>query len=114
MVQPEEHEQPPPGYSPPHSKATVSLNIVMQVVGSRGDVQPFIALGNELQRNGHRVRLATHGTFKTFVTSASLEFFPIGGDPEALMAVRNHYNRYFNASSDICSTWLKTLVSYRV
>ncbi|EED13495.1 hypothetical protein TSTA_097510 [Talaromyces stipitatus ATCC 10500] len=26
------------------------LNIVIQVVGSRGDVQPFIAFGNELQR----------------------------------------------------------------
>jgi UDP:flavonoid glycosyltransferase YjiC (YdhE family) len=58
----------------------------MQVVGSRGDVQPFIALGNELQNHGHRVRLATHDTFQEFVQKSGLEFFPIGGNPEELMA----------------------------
>ncbi|KAJ5492819.1 hypothetical protein N7539_001565 [Penicillium diatomitis] len=64
----------------------LTLNIVIQVVGSRGDVQPFIALGNELQRYGHRVRLATHDAFENFVTSSGLEFYPIGGDPADLMA----------------------------
>ncbi|KAE9377348.1 glycosyltransferase family 1 protein [Stipitochalara longipes BDJ] len=65
---------------------TVKLNIVIQVVGSRGDVQPFIALGNELQKFGHRVRLATHNTFQKFVQDHGLEFYPIGGNPEELMA----------------------------
>jgi hypothetical protein len=64
----------------------VQLNIVIQVVGSRGDVQPFIALGNELQRYGHRVRLATHDVFGNFVRDSGLEFYPIGGDPAELMA----------------------------
>ena len=63
------------------------LNVVIQVVGSRGDVQPFIALGTELQRFGHRVRLATHNVFGDFVRNSGLEFFPIGGDPAELMAV---------------------------
>ncbi|KAH7123152.1 hypothetical protein EDB81DRAFT_913302 [Dactylonectria macrodidyma] len=69
----------------------IKLNIVIQVVGSRGDVQPFVALGTELQRHGHRVRLATHDVFDSFVRAAELEFFPIGGDPAELMAymVRN-------------------------
>ncbi|KAI0439820.1 sterol glucosyltransferase [Xylaria telfairii] len=62
------------------------LNIVIQVVGSRGDIQPFIALGNELQKDGHRVRLATHNTFERFVLDSGLEFYPIGGDPSELMA----------------------------
>ncbi|KAJ7760991.1 hypothetical protein B0H16DRAFT_556723 [Mycena metata] len=64
----------------------IKLNIVVQVVGSRGDVQPFIALGNELQKHGHRVRLATHDVFEDFVRSSGLEFYPIGGDPAELMA----------------------------
>ncbi|KAJ4298054.1 hypothetical protein N0V90_005953 [Kalmusia sp. IMI 367209] len=64
----------------------VRLNVVIQVVGSRGDVQPFIALGKELQRYGHRVRLATHNVFDTFVRESGLEFYPIGGDPKELMA----------------------------
>jgi hypothetical protein len=63
------------------------LNIVILVVGSRGDVQPFVALGQELKtKYGHRIRLATHGTFKKFVEENGLEFFEIGGDPAELMA----------------------------
>ena len=65
----------------------IRLNVVIQVVGSRGDVQPFIALGQELQKKyGHRVRLATHNTFQEFVLESGLEFYPIGGDPKELMA----------------------------
>ncbi|KEY73856.1 hypothetical protein S7711_10116 [Stachybotrys chartarum IBT 7711] len=64
----------------------IRLNIVIQVVGNRGDVQPFVALGTELQRHGHRVRLATHNSFADFVRKSGLEFFPIGGDPTELMA----------------------------
>lgn len=60
---------------------------MIQVVGSRGDVQPFVALGSELRRRGHRVRLATHDVFDGFVRAAGgLEFYPIGGDPAELMA----------------------------
>ena len=66
----------------------IPLNIVIQVVGSRGDVQPFVALGTELQRHGHRVRLATHGVFDKFVRDSGLDFYRIGGDPTQLMAVR--------------------------
>ncbi|KAF4464905.1 sterol glucosyltransferase [Fusarium albosuccineum] len=64
----------------------IKLNIVIQVVGSRGDVRPFVALGCELQKHGHRVRLATHNVFDKFVRDAGLEFYPIGGNPSELMA----------------------------
>ncbi|KAH0293711.1 hypothetical protein KCU62_g793, partial [Aureobasidium sp. EXF-3399] len=62
------------------------LNIVIQSVGSRGDVQSFVALGCELQKHGHRVRIATHDVFRGFVTQSGLAFYPIGGDPNELMA----------------------------
>ncbi|XP_011084714.1 sterol 3-beta-glucosyltransferase UGT80A2-like isoform X2 [Sesamum indicum] len=62
------------------------LQIVMLIVGTRGDVQPFVAIGKRLQADGHRVRLATHANFKEFVLSAGLEFFPLGGDPKVLAA----------------------------
>ncbi|KAG9566290.1 sterol glucosyltransferase, partial [Aureobasidium melanogenum] len=93
---PAEDSQPaPPAYdskrpfnhtTAPNLKWTIKLNIVIHVVGSRGDVQPFVALGTELQRYGHRVRLATHDMFAAFVRQAGLEFYPIGGDPASLMA----------------------------
>lgn len=63
------------------------MNIVVQVVGSRGDVQPFVALGKVLKNTyGHRVRLATHSNFEKLVRENGLEFFSIGGDPAHLMA----------------------------
>ena len=63
------------------------LNVVIHVVGSRGDVQPFVALAKVLKSEyGHRVRLATHPVFRQFVEEHGLEFFNIGGDPSELMA----------------------------
>ncbi|KAM3493089.1 hypothetical protein MY3957_003686 [Beauveria namnaoensis] len=83
-------ESPAPEYSAasPQQRTewATKLNIVIQVVGSRGDVQPFVALGTELQRHGHRVRLATHNIFDKFVRDAGLEFYPVGGNPADLMA----------------------------
>lgn len=84
---------PPLDDSPPYLESAPSrpppppLNIVIHVVGSRGDVQPFVALGQTLQKiYHHRVRLATHLVFKDFVEKNGLEFFSIGGDPAELMA----------------------------
>jgi hypothetical protein len=90
----EENQTPlPPGYIPPAlggqpgQVPPPQLNVVIHVVGSRGDVQPFVALGKTLKSTyGHRVRLATHPTFQSFVEENELEFFNIGGDPAELMA----------------------------
>jgi len=64
------------------------LNIVVMVIGSRGDIQPFIKVGKILQDEyGHRVRMATHPAFKSFIEDeCGLEFFSVGGDPSELMA----------------------------
>ncbi|KAJ7221581.1 glycosyltransferase family 1 protein [Mycena pura] len=63
-----------------------SMNIVIMIVGSRGDVQPYVALGKLLLADGHRVRIATHETFRSFVNESGLEFFNIGGNPQDLMS----------------------------
>ncbi|KAI9708177.1 MAG: hypothetical protein M1820_004131 [Bogoriella megaspora] len=64
------------------------LNVVIMVIGSRGDIQPFIKIGKTLrQEYGHRVRIATHPAFKEFIEKDSgLEFFSVGGNPSELMA----------------------------
>ncbi|KAH6984932.1 hypothetical protein BKA56DRAFT_671389 [Ilyonectria sp. MPI-CAGE-AT-0026] len=64
------------------------LNIVIMVIGSRGDAQPFLRIGKVLKEEyGHRVRIATHPAFREFVERDSgLEFFSVGGDPSELMA----------------------------
>nr|KYP50566.1 UDP-sugar-dependent glycosyltransferase 52 [Cajanus cajan] len=78
-------------------KCVPRLQIVILVVGTRGDVQPFLAIAKRLQafllnsyilafmdEYGHHVRLATHANFKTFVKSAGVDFYPLGGDPRVL------------------------------
>lgn len=67
--------------------APLPLNVVIHVVGTRGDVQPFVALAKVLKADyGHRVRLATHPVYRSFVEEHGLEFFSIGGDPTELMS----------------------------
>jgi UDP:flavonoid glycosyltransferase YjiC (YdhE family) len=66
---------------PPHLPR---LSIVVMIVGSRGDVQPFIPIGRRLAER-HRVRIATHPEFRSLVEQAGLEFYPLAGDPHALM-----------------------------
>ncbi|OJJ66142.1 hypothetical protein ASPBRDRAFT_60002 [Aspergillus brasiliensis CBS 101740] len=87
---PAEDFGPPPEYPETTIKSgkawKVKLNIVIQVVGSQGDVQPFIAIGQELQRYGHRVRLASHNIFEDFIRESGLEFYLIGDNPAELMA----------------------------
>ncbi|TVY44537.1 Sterol 3-beta-glucosyltransferase [Lachnellula occidentalis] len=64
------------------------LNIAIHIVGSRGDVQPFIPIAQILSKPpySHRVRICTHPVFKDLVEENGLEFFSIGGDPATLMA----------------------------
>ncbi|XP_021771579.1 sterol 3-beta-glucosyltransferase UGT80B1-like isoform X2 [Chenopodium quinoa] len=70
--------------APNHNKSVPRLQIALLVVGTRGDVQPFLAMAKRLQEFGHRVRLATHTNFRDFVKSAGVEFYPLGGDPRVL------------------------------
>ena len=56
------------------------LTITMLTAGTRGDVQPFIALGMALQEAGFPVRIAAPENFAGFVAAYGLEFFPTRGD----------------------------------
>ncbi|RLN88200.1 hypothetical protein BBJ28_00022961, partial [Nothophytophthora sp. Chile5] len=63
-----------------------AMHICIMIVGTRGDVQPFLAIAKRLQLDGHRVRLATHAIYREFVMSHGVEFYPLGGDPKELAA----------------------------
>lgn len=60
------------------------MNITILTYGSRGDVQPFIALARGLQKNGHHVRLAAPHRFADFVARYKIPFAPLAGDPEEI------------------------------
>ncbi len=50
------------------------MRILIITYGSRGDVQPYVALGKGLMAAGHRVLLATSERFQDFVRSHGLEY----------------------------------------
>ncbi|KAG6435850.1 hypothetical protein SASPL_100730 [Salvia splendens] len=97
-----------------HNKSVPKLKIAVLVVGTRGDVQPFLAVARRLQFSNSKIVfvislrcdlsfsmpdsfiiveellftvanwLATHSNFRGFVKSAGVDFYPLGGDPRVL------------------------------
>jgi UDP:flavonoid glycosyltransferase YjiC (YdhE family) len=61
------------------------MRITINAFGSRGDVQPYVALGKGLRGAGHDVRLSTHRIFEAFVLEHHLDFFPMEGDPRQVL-----------------------------
>jgi len=43
------------------------MRITFLTLGSRGDVQPYVALAKELIKNGHEAVVCTGQTFKKFI-----------------------------------------------
>ncbi len=66
---------------------TKSLNITCLTIGSRGDVQPYIALCKGLLAEGHKPRIATHAEFEPWVRKHGIDFSPVDGDPAELMRI---------------------------
>jgi sterol 3beta-glucosyltransferase len=52
------------------------MNIAILTLGTRGDVQPYIALGLGLQKTGYSVTLGTSKDFESMVTACGLSFAP--------------------------------------
>jgi UDP:flavonoid glycosyltransferase YjiC (YdhE family) len=53
------------------------MRIVIIAPGSRGDLEPYLALGKGLIQAGHAVRLVTHQDFEALVNSHGVEFWPV-------------------------------------
>src|SRR3954468_119600 len=64
---------------------SMTLRVVMVAGGTRGDVQPMLALALELQRRGHRVLLGAPPNFAGWVGAHGVDFHPIGQDPQAFL-----------------------------
>jgi UDP:flavonoid glycosyltransferase YjiC (YdhE family) len=60
------------------------MRIAIMASGSRGDVQPYVALGKGLQNAGHDVRLVSAQNYAPLAQSASLAFSPTRGDVQAV------------------------------
>ncbi len=56
------------------------MHITILTAGSRGDVQPYLALATGLKTAGHDVRLAANSNFASLAADYGLEFSPIEVD----------------------------------
>lgn len=61
------------------------MKIVINTFGTRGDIQPYIALSLGLQKAGHSVRIVTHKIFEEFVRKYDLDFHPLDLDPREVL-----------------------------
>ncbi len=56
------------------------MMITILCSGSRGDIQPYIALAQALKKLGKEVRIASGGSFESFVTGHGVGFYPLSAD----------------------------------
>lgn len=61
------------------------MKIAILTIGTRGDVQPYIALAKGLQSAGHGVILAGPDNFADWVEGHGIAFHPMGIDMEAFL-----------------------------
>ncbi|KAL9125542.1 MAG: hypothetical protein Q9217_005265 [Psora testacea] len=85
-------ESPPILFDDPRAsilnfKPTESLRVTCLTIGSRGDVQPYIALCKGLLAEGHKPKIATHAEFEPWITKHGIDFAPVEGDPAELMRI---------------------------
>ena len=72
------------------------MRVVLAFYGTRGDVEPGIALGRELARRNHHVCMAVPPDLLGFAESAGLEAVAYGPDNQAwLESTRNFWARFF-------------------
>ncbi len=62
------------------------MKVTVFAAGSRGDIQPCIVLGRGLQNAGYRVSLAAPEDFADFVHRHDVDFYPLRGDVQKIMA----------------------------
>lgn len=65
------------------------MHITIIAIGSRGDVQPCVALGLGLKQAGYQVRIVAYGAFADLVRHYGLEFVPIAGDPRGALETQS-------------------------
>lgn len=61
------------------------MKITILTYGSRGDVEPLIALGEGLTLAGHRVRLAAPGVFSSLPGNTEIDYVELPGEPQKLV-----------------------------
>ncbi len=68
------------------------MHISIVAAGSRGDVQPYLALGLGLQKDGYQVQFCADRLFEALVKSTGLVFTPVTAAPAGML--QQNLSRY--------------------
>lgn len=90
------------------------MKFVVAGYGTRGDIEPCAAVGRELLRRGHDVRMAVPPNLIAFVESAGLPAVAYGPDARAYLDAQRYFWTCFFRSfwriRDLVRLWLEVSV----
>ncbi|PWN30102.1 UDP-Glycosyltransferase/glycogen phosphorylase [Jaminaea rosea] len=90
------------------------MRVICLTIGSRGDVQPYIALAVALKAHGHSPVIVSHPEYREWVEKYGIEFRGAGGDPGALMKLSVEHRlfspAFFRESLGKFRAWLDELL----
>ncbi|SPO25608.1 probable UDP-glucose:sterol glucosyltransferase Ugt53A1 [Ustilago trichophora] len=90
------------------------MRIYCLTIGSRGDVQPYIALCKALKEHGHTPVIVSHPEYRGWVEGHGIEYRGVGGDPAALMKLSVEHRifspAFFRESIGKFRVWLDELL----
>lgn len=61
------------------------MKITILTIGSRGDIEPYVALGLALKNSGQQVQIASLKNFELLISGSGLDFYPVQGDISSIM-----------------------------
>jgi UDP:flavonoid glycosyltransferase YjiC (YdhE family) len=82
------------------------MRLTLLTIGSRGDVQPMLALGRELIAAGHEVTIATHPRFADLAARAEVPFAPIAEGRIGAGTATPEGTRWIRQQSRYMPTWV--------
>ena len=87
-----------------------SMKISLLTLGTRGDIQPYIALGKALIARGHQVRFAGPDNFGDWVKSHGLMFQSLGADMESFLQSPEARRALAGSPWSMIKLWRQTIV----
>lgn len=73
------------------------MHLIIATLGTRGNAQPYVAVGKELKRRGHEITVATHEDYRSLVESNGLSFRGVCGSYRKILTSKAG-QRWINSS----------------
>lgn len=91
-------------------EASYIVKIAIATLGTRGDVQPYLALAKELRDRGHTVTFAAPENFGPWIERHQIRFHSLGIDMEALVRSPEVRSVFAGNWTKVISIWRSTII----